>query len=110
MHPTPVSLRTKNATFGGDITRFLKGVGPEIHIGGEGGREEGREGGRGKCSEHSIILALSVKITFPVSLHKPELLLDLDEIYAIPEGSSLRNFFFGGGGEGKWMKDMCLCS
>lgn len=37
MHPTPVSLRTKNATFGGDITRFLKGVGPEIHIGGEGG-------------------------------------------------------------------------
>lgn len=50
MHPTPVSLRTKNATFGGDITRFLKGVGPEIHIGGEGG----------KCSKHSIILALSV--------------------------------------------------
>lgn len=49
MHPTPVSLRTKNATFGGDITRFLKGVGPEIHIGGEG-----------KCSKHSIILALSV--------------------------------------------------
>ena len=45
MHPTPVSLRTKNATFGGDITRFLKGVGPEIHIGGEGGREGGREGG-----------------------------------------------------------------
>lgn len=38
MHPTPVSLRTKNATFGGDITRFLKGVGPEIHIGGEGRR------------------------------------------------------------------------
>lgn len=55
MHPTPVSLRTKNATFGGDITRFLKGVGPEIHIGGEGGR-----GGGGKCSKHSIILALSV--------------------------------------------------
>lgn len=52
MHPTPVSLRTKNATFGGDITRFLKGVGPEIHIGGEGGR--------GKCCKHSIILALSV--------------------------------------------------
>lgn len=52
MHPTPVSLRTKNATFGGDITRFLKGVGPEIHIGGEGGG--------GKCSKHSIILALSV--------------------------------------------------
>lgn len=41
MHPTPVSLRTKNATFGGDITRFLKGVGPEIHIGEEGGRRGG---------------------------------------------------------------------
>lgn len=53
MHPTPVSLRTKYATFGGNITRFLKGVGPEIHIGGEGG-------GGGKCSKHSIILALSV--------------------------------------------------
>lgn len=41
MHPTPVSLRTKNATFGGDITTFLNGVGPEIHIGGEGGRGGG---------------------------------------------------------------------
>lgn len=41
MHPTLVSLGTKNATFGGDITRFLKGVGPEIHIGGEGGRGGG---------------------------------------------------------------------
>ena len=60
MHPTPVSLRTKNATFGGDITRFLKGVGPEIHIGEEGGRRGG--GGGGKCSKHSIILALSVYI------------------------------------------------
>ena len=54
MHPTPVSLRTKNATFGGDTTTFLNGVGPEIHIGGEGGR------GGSKCSKHSIILALSV--------------------------------------------------
>ena len=31
-------------------------------------------------------------------LHKPQLLLDLDEIYTIPEGSSLRNIFFWGGG------------
>ena len=46
MHPTPVSLRTKNATFGGDITRFLKGVGPEIHIGEEGGRRGGGGGGQ----------------------------------------------------------------
>ena len=35
-----------------------------------------------------------------MSLHKPELLLDLDEIYTIPEGSSLRNFFLRGGGGG----------
>ena len=42
MHLTLVSLRTKHATFGRNITRLLKGVGPEIHIGGEGG---GRGGG-----------------------------------------------------------------
>ena len=100
---TPVSIRTKNATFGGNITRFLKGVGPKIHIGGKRGEQV--------LSPQYHPCLISLNYVSSVS-SQTRALLDLDRIYTIPEGSSLQYSIFFWGGGGGWMKDTdtCLCS